>query len=58
MYGFAFIRAQCGPWEEETEMTVVRVGSNLKESFSLALHYCEFINKPTFMSHAFKSEAC
>ena len=27
MYGFAFIRAQCGPWEEETEMTVVRVGS-------------------------------
>ena len=30
MYGFAFIRAHCGPWGEKTEMTVVRVGSNLK----------------------------
>ena len=30
MYGFAFIRAQCGPLEEKTEMTVARVGSNLK----------------------------
>ena len=30
MYGFPFIRAQCGPWEEKTEMTVERVGSNLK----------------------------
>ena len=29
MYGFAFIRAQRGPWEEKTEMTVLRVGSNL-----------------------------
>ena len=30
MYGFAFIRAQCSPLEEKTEMTVARVGSNLK----------------------------
>ena len=29
MYGFAFICAQCGLWKEKTEMTVVRVGSNL-----------------------------
>ena len=31
MYGFAFIRAQRGPWEEKTEMTVLRVGSNLNQ---------------------------
>ena len=31
MYGFAFIRVQCGPLEEKTEMTVARVGSNLKQ---------------------------
>ena len=34
MYGFAFIQAQCGTWEEKTEMTVVRVGSNLNECVS------------------------
>ena len=43
MYGFAFIWAQCGPLEEKTEMTVARVGTNLKymiisvQGFTLSL---------------------
>ena len=31
MYGFAIIYAQYGPSEEKTEITAVRVGSNLKK---------------------------
>ena len=31
MYGFAIIHAQYGPSEEKTEITAVRVGSNLNQ---------------------------
>ena len=33
MYGFAIIHAQYRPSEENTEITAVRVGSNLKPGF-------------------------
>ena len=43
MYGFAFIRAQRGPWEEKTEMTVLRVGSNLN-TVKLCVYELSFVS--------------
>ena len=40
MYGFAIIHAQYGPSEEKTEITAVRVGSNLNNNKRLRHKDC------------------
>ena len=50
MYGFAFIRSQCSPLEEKTDMTVARVGSILncisicQKRVELLESTCMFLN--------------